>query len=112
MAEQLDSFPTELLGRRGRPRGSKYDQFLDGKVWRLVRGTDFPEDGDADKIVRSIRMHANRQRNLGIKAGVMFYSEIGPGYVNPADAPEKDRASADVIVVQATEKRNGTEPLF
>lgn len=64
MAELLDSFPER--SNLGRPRGSKYDQWLDGSVWQLTENIDFHTSPET--FVRSLRQHANTRRGLGVKA--------------------------------------------
>ena len=64
--EKLNEFPE--CRNIGRPVGSKYDQYLDGSVWRLTQDIDF--HGDARKFVRSIRQHANSRRGIGLSAMV------------------------------------------
>lgn len=64
MAEKLKQFPPRR--NVGRPIGSKYDQYLDGNIWRLRKGEDFA--GEPDKFIRAIRQHANNRRGLGLSA--------------------------------------------
>jgi hypothetical protein len=40
VAEVVDELP-EALGRTGRSASYPWDEWLDGRVWRLTRGEDF-----------------------------------------------------------------------
>jgi hypothetical protein len=79
MAKQLDEFPKR--SHLGRPRGSKYDKWLDGSVWQLTEQIDFHES--PEKFVRGLRQHANTRRGLGLRALI----------------------EVDVVTVQAVDKR-------
>jgi hypothetical protein len=66
MAHVIDHFPEPQ--NLGRPKGSKYDAWLDGQIWTLHKGEDF--EGEAHKFVRAMRQHANTRRNLGLRATI------------------------------------------
>jgi hypothetical protein len=83
MAKKLDHFPER--SHLGRPRGSKYDKWLDGSVWQLTSDLDF--HGSASNFVRGIRQHANVRRGLGLRALV------------------EDSNGVETITVQAVDKR-------
>lgn len=83
MAKQLDSFPTR--SNLGRPRGSKYDKWLDGTIWQLTQNIDF--NSSPERFVRGLRQHANTRRGLGLKAFIDKSQEVA------------------TVTIQATEKR-------
>lgn len=57
MAEVIDELPRPGISKSGgRPCGSKFDAWADGRVWKLTQGTDY------GKVV-SLRNDASRYGN-------------------------------------------------
>jgi hypothetical protein len=81
MAEQLESF--EFAGR-GRPFGSKYDQYLDGGIYRLVAGEDCPTKLEH---ARSLLYTLASQRGLKIRT-----QAVDGALVIQAYEPEREAA--------------------
>lgn len=78
MAEIVDELPPK---RRRRARGSKWDRYLDGQVWRLVPGEDF--DSTPASVGARLRQRASA---VNLSLAVRFHD--GCVYVQAAPRGE------------------------
>jgi hypothetical protein len=60
VAEVVDELPPKDSAK---PKGSKWDRYLDGQVWRLEPGVD--HDGTAQRLALVLRKHGGK-RNLSV----------------------------------------------
>lgn len=76
MATKLDAFPERSAGR---PSSEDWDKWLDGGVWRLVRGEDFHKP--KCESMRSVSCMKARERGLKVRTRVDGDSIVIQAYV-------------------------------
>lgn len=86
MAEILDNFE---FTKRGRSAGYPYDEWFDGRIWKLEEGTDF----DCKPMsLRSALHAAARKRNLELSTSIVTDSHIfGYQYVIVQAQPKQEK---------------------